>query len=127
MTGRIKQVTSHKNLNAHLIMSSLRIACRLSLQESCAPKITPTKGKKAAARIVTPPEKENVPPAAAPRKETIEPPLAMWWRTATVPSLWCLRRWEWALSCWGNDLNPTMGIGLSNFMVDCWRSFHLFH
>jgi hypothetical protein len=56
------------------IMSSLRIACRLSLQEICAPIITPTKGKKSAVRIVTPPEKENVPPAAAPRKETIEPP-----------------------------------------------------
>jgi hypothetical protein len=55
---------------------SLRLALRLSLQESCsqnttAAAATPVKGKKAAVRIVTPPEKENVPPAAAPRKETI--------------------------------------------------------
>jgi hypothetical protein len=69
-----------KTINTHLIMSSLRLALRLSLQESCsqntttAAAATPAKGKKAAVRIVTPPEKENVPPAAAPRKETIEPP-----------------------------------------------------
>jgi hypothetical protein len=64
------QSSDVKTINAHLLMSSLRIACRLFLQEICAPNITPTKGKKAAVRIVTPPEKENVPPAAAPRKET---------------------------------------------------------
>jgi hypothetical protein len=57
-------------------MSSLRLALRLSLQESHAPNTstaaaaTPVKGKKAALRIVTP-EKENVPPAAARRKETL--------------------------------------------------------
>jgi hypothetical protein len=32
------------------------------------------KGKKAAVSRIVTPEKENVPPAAAPRKETIEPP-----------------------------------------------------
>jgi hypothetical protein len=64
------QASDIKTINAHLLISSLRIACRLlSLQEICAPNITPTKGKKAALRIVTPPEKENVPPAAAPRRE----------------------------------------------------------
>jgi hypothetical protein len=53
-------------------MSSLRLALQLSLRESYAPNTaTPVKGKKAVVPIVTP-EKENVPPAAAPpRKETI--------------------------------------------------------
>jgi hypothetical protein len=52
----VHQASDIKTINAHLIMSSLRIACRLSLQESCAPNITPTKGKKAAVQIVTPPD-----------------------------------------------------------------------
>jgi hypothetical protein len=55
-------------------MSSLRLALRLSLQESHAPNTyNAVKGKKAALRIVTP-EKENVPLAASRRKETIWPP-----------------------------------------------------